>query len=88
MTLERGMKRRHAFCSVRRFGREWSCPRRGKALIEMVGNRVLWKYHQRQAKKTAARAVQPVGHPALNRLAAPGAASPNRHRAHGDKRHP
>jgi hypothetical protein len=35
-----------------------------KALIETVRNRVLWKYHQRQAKKAAAGAVQPLRHPA------------------------
>jgi hypothetical protein len=35
-----------------------------KALTEMVKNRALWMYHQREAKKTAARAVQPLRHPA------------------------
>jgi hypothetical protein len=35
-----------------------------KALVELVRNRVLWKYHQRQARKTAARTVQPLRHPA------------------------
>jgi len=35
-----------------------------KALTEMVKNPVLWKYHHRQAKKTAARTVQPLSHPA------------------------
>jgi hypothetical protein len=32
----------------------------GKALTELVGNRALWMYHRRQARKTAARDAQPV----------------------------
>ena len=35
-----------------------------KALIELVGNRALWMYHRRQARKTADRDAQPVQHTA------------------------
>ncbi len=33
-------------------------------LTEVVGNKALWAYHRRQARKSAARAVQPLRHPA------------------------
>lgn len=35
-----------------------------KVLIELIGNRALWAYHRRQARKIAARAAQPVRRPA------------------------
>jgi hypothetical protein len=35
-----------------------------KVLTELVKNRALWMYHRRDARKTAARGVQPLRHPA------------------------
>ena len=35
-----------------------------RMLTEVVGNKALWAYHRRQARKTAARAAQPLRHPA------------------------
>ena len=35
-----------------------------RMLTEVVGNKALWAYHRRQARKTAARAVQPLRHTA------------------------